>query len=546
MQNKRYIYFILSLIYGGFLAIIFLVALTFHQPSGKAAASTLFAPVGQTGQAASDQYFVKPNGSGTDCTQSQPCQLSTAIDLAKDNDQLYLSAGTYTSTGYNVLTITHSIHVYGGWDGAASGDVVTDPSAYKSILDGENDRKVVYITGDITPSLKGLWILRGDAVAGAGIDVNQAHPVINDCVIAQNSAKSGAGINLYLADNAIIQNCQIYSNTATVGVGGGIYIYTSNHSTIENSQIYSNTATAGGGIMVKGSISVRIQGNQIYGNAAIPPTTSKGGGLYLQQNTYTLLENNLIQGNLGKFGGGVYLDKETESKITENLIQSNLAAYGSGCYLNDTTGSRIDIERNIITKNSAESLGAGLYLRGVASTQLTLTNNIISDNNITGTLFASGSGVYIKGFVPRFLHTTIARNTGGGGSGVVLSSAGAQFINTILVGHTTGIIVPSDCTATLQATLWGGGAWANTSDWSGAGTILTGTINIWGDPAFIDPDNGDYHIGRDSAAIDAGVDAGVLEDIDGDPRPLDSGFDIGADEHKCSHIIYLPLTLKNR
>jgi len=38
------------------------------------------------------------------------------------------------------------------------------------------------------------------------------------------------------------------------------------------------------------------------------------------------------------------------------------------------------------------------------------------------------------------------------------------------------------------------------------------------------------HITLDSAAIDAGVDAGVTDDLDGDPRPLLSGHDLGADE----------------
>jgi len=39
-----------------------------------------------------------------------------------------------------------------------------------------------------------------------------------------------------------------------------------------------------------------------------------------------------------------------------------------------------------------------------------------------------------------------------------------------------------------------------------------------------------FHIFVGSDAIDAGVDAGVYFDIDGDPRPLGHGFDIGYDE----------------
>lgn len=70
-----------------------------------------------------------------------------------------------------------------------------------------------------------------------------------------------------------------------------------------------------------------------------------------------------------------------------------------------------------------------------------------------------------------------------------------------------------------EATLWGTGAWANTIDWGGADTIITGTVNIWDAPAFVDLVEGDYHISSGSAARDAGVDAGVTTDIDGDPRP---------------------------
>lgn len=61
----------------------------------------------------------------------------------------------------------------------------------------------------------------------------------------------------------------------------------------------------------------------------------------------------------------------------------------------------------------------------------------------------------------------------------------------------------------------------------------------------MNPDAGDYHIGPDSATVDAGVN----DDIDGDSRPFDGDsdgvdkFDIGADEYVRR--IYLPLMLKN-
>jgi uncharacterized repeat protein (TIGR01451 family) len=129
------------------------------------------------------------------------------------------------------------------------------------------------------------------------------------------------------------------------------------------------------------------------------------------------------------------------------------------------------------------------------------------------------------------LHNTIARNSGGDGSGVFVSySSNVDLINTVLVGHSVGIYVASGSSAELDATLWGSGTWANDTDRRGPGTINHSNDHT-GDPGFVNPNAGDYHIGPGSAAIDAGVDAGVTADIDGHPRPAGLGFDIGADEY---------------
>jgi len=78
-------------------------------------------------------------------------------------------------------------------------------------------------------------------------------------------------------------------------------------------------------------------------------------------------------------------------------------------------------------------------------------------------------------------------------------------------------------TATLEGMLWYG----NGSDTGGGGSIFTGTVNVYGDPAFFNPTTGNYHLGPGSAAKDVGVDAGVTTDIDGYPRPQQGGYDIG-------------------
>jgi uncharacterized repeat protein (TIGR01451 family) len=156
----------------------------------------------------------------------------------------------------------------------------------------------------------------------------------------------------------------------------------------------------------------------------------------------------------------------------------------------------------------------------------TLINNIVADNRA----YSLGAGVSIHSASPHLLHNTIARNGGSGSGGVYVAGEFSLVTldNTILAGHSVGIYVAYGNTARLEGTLWGSGAWANGTDRAGSGISHSGDRT--GDPAFVDPNNGDYHIGLGSAAIDAGVDAGVSTDIDGDLRPALGDFDIGADE----------------
>jgi len=189
---------------------------------------------------------------------------------------------------------------------------------------------------------------------------------------------------------------------------------------------------------------------------------------------------------------------------------------GGGMYVVSATAA---IRGNRIVGNTAIS-GGGLYLR---SSDATLHNNVVADNQ--------GDGLHVGGGTARLLHTTVARNAG---SGVHVTDDDADYstvalTNTILVSHTVGVTVTAGNTATLETTLWGSGAWTNDVDWAGTG-IITGTGNYWEDPAFVNPDAGDYHVGANSAARDTGVYAGVNDDGDGDPRPMGHGYDIGADE----------------
>lgn len=287
----------------------------------------------------------------------------------------------------------------------------------------------------------------------------------------------------------------------------------------------------GGGVFTSGDGgAARLEGNTVVGNAA----GGNGGGIYVDWSAeITPIVSNTVSGNAAQGdGGGIYVEN-WRNPLRGNVVRGNTAS-GSGGGLALRTRS-VELTANRVISNTAQEDGGGVLIYRSAAT---LTNNWIADNRAG----RQGSGLVLRFATGCLLHNTIANNRGGDGSGiclpqVALGPSAVWLTNTILLHHAVGITVGVDSTATLQATLWG-----NERDWAGGGAILTGTVNVWGPPAFADPGSGDYHLGFGSAALDAGLPAGVSADIDGDPRPIGRGCDLGADEAPIvMHWIYLPI-----
>jgi hypothetical protein len=480
--------------------------------------------------------FVTVSGGG-DCSQPAPCDLQTALGQAVDGDAVYVAQGTYTSTGVAVIIVTNSVTLYGGWDGTTTVPPVRNPQVNPTTLDGEGLRQVVYITGTITPTLEGLWLTNGSASGrGGGVAVHGAHPVISGCWILSNTGKDGGGIYLAGSTNALLVNNEIYSNTADQ-YGGGIASDTSLSITLTGNKFYGNTAHEdGGAISLWYGDQANLLSNEIYSNTA----DRNGGGIYIRDGS-TVLNNNVISHSaaLGH-GGAIYIDG-TRATLVDNRVFDNTSGAGGGIYFSNCITATLDGNRVVGNVAGSE---AGIGLEGSTAT---LVNNIIADNIKLG--FPCASGIGIGDSTITLTHNTIARNRGPvPGSGIYVAAPSPQasvvtLINNIIVSHSVGITVAAGSTATLEATLWGDGIWANETNWDGSGAISTGTINIWQSPGFVNSDSGDYHIVPSSAAVDQGIDTEIMVDIDGDRRPIGTQPDIGADE--AWQRVLLPLVLRN-
>ena len=518
--------------------------------------------------------------------------IQYAVNAASSGDVIKVATGVYTGVqshaapaGYvgaatieQVVYVDKTVTIQGGYTTTQGFATPPDPALYPTTLDAEGDGRVIFISGALNrTTIEGLRITRGSAIgqggiwasefvhyeAGGGIYVFGATATIRDNEIYNNTAGptngSGGGMCLHSSNSTLVGNT-ITNNSANNWLGGGVYLLSSPITLIEN-DISGNSARWGGAVFLElspatvthntfsdnsitqcgGALNVHTSDATISGNIVSNNDALCAGAIRVVQCAATLDDNTIFGNSSMGLGGAMHLWDADDTTLNGNAIFDNQAGGDGGAIeFWDSTG--VILDGNTILANTAGSKGGALHLNSTYPSNATLINNVIADNHA-----AAGSGLHIENSTLHLFHNTIARNGSAGtagmgdGRGIVVTGRGSvDLSNTVLVNHTVGMYVSSNSDVTLEATLWGTGTWANETDWSG--TIMVGAINLWDDPAFVAPDAGDFHIGSDSAAIDAGVDAGVGTDLDGEGRPAGAGYDIGADEFYFK--TYLPLMIK--
>jgi hypothetical protein len=305
---------------------------------------------------------------------------------------------------------------------------------------------------------------------------------------------------------AVISGNLFLNNTASLGargVGGGALLAYHVNISVTGNRFISNTTTVhnslpglGGGLASGGiNLAGTIRGNLFQGNR------TNGSGTYFGGATY-------------QWGGSLY--------YYENQV---MGSYGeSAIYVENGWAW---LEGNHVVDNGT---AIGIHLRIGSYGDPTLVNNVVARSGDASVRLYAGKAYPGHAFL---VHNTLVGS--GTGDGVHVSSAylTASLTNTIVVSHSWGIsnTFPASSTVYADHTLF----WANDNDG------IVGTNPVYGDPAFIDAAAGDFHLRGGSAAIDAGVEAGVTTDIEGKKRPQGAAPDIGAYE---AWVIFLPLLMR--
>ena len=411
--------------------------------------------------------------------------IQGAVDAANDGDVIKVAAGTYTgvsvrSGSTQVVYINKSITIQGGY-------TLTDwstayPITQPTTLDAQGGGRVIYITGDISPTLAGLRITGGNAVgldgtvnlggsahdAGGGVYAITATVTLSNNTIFSNTAATGGGLYLY-GSRSIMSGNIISTNIATLYDGGGLYM--ENSAADLNGNILSDNIASGGhggGLYVSAS-SVSFGGNILSGNTA----RYSGGGVYLFGSDATVSGNDLIANTAGGYGGGLYVGSSSATLNANTLFANTAGGRGGGLYLDYSANA--GLAGNTILSNTANGSvsadgGGGIWVQD--SNNITLDANVILSNtaslNCGGVSLNSGSAT-LNG-------NTIAANTAGGYGGGLCVAAGAAVVNTNSIsGNTAGLLGGGLYVDGSSVTLSRTTVLSNTASDSGGGLYLYGS-----------------------------------------------------------------------
>jgi predicted outer membrane repeat protein len=513
------------------------------------------------------------------CAPTSPCIISLSNLLPVISDPLTITGPGMSSLivdannnfrGFNMADVPTTITDLTVQNGRTTGSGAGIRSFGDLMLvrvrllynQAENDGGGVYADEGLTV-IEGYFENNTSLVLGGGI---HAHSwlVLENSDFISNTADGGGGVSSFKAisitggrfernhsiDGGGLLAMDVSSLTETVflsntvefsGIGGGAYI--DGNTQLNGVLFEGNTAVDGGGLFVSGDID--LTDTTFLNNTAY----EAGGGLFTTGN---------IQGTQAWFEGNVSDDDDGGGllglgsiHLVDTMFIGNVAHNGSGGGLSRpvlrlvsssaTQNPTVVLTRTQFISNTAYYSGGGV----AASTSLLVNSSTFvgnAANNGGGIYHGSGNGFVVNSLFARntadntaaalallssdmmvIKHATIIGDTGQNVPGITLHHGSLLLENTIMARHALAIHNLNGVFDQDYNLFYQNGA-------NIVGNFSGGAHNVSGDPQFVAPQSGDFHIGAGSAALDTGSNAGVTVDFEGDSRPLGGGFDIGFDE----------------
>nr|WP_047817032.1 choice-of-anchor Q domain-containing protein [Rhodopirellula islandica] len=376
----------------------------------------------------------------------------------------------------------------------------------------------------------GIEVITGTVTLNFGTDVSNNFAGIN-----------GGGLHSTGAAN-VTSNLAIFGSNTAASEGGGLWNSSTGTMTLNGGAISSNVASGndasngGGGLFNDGGMLNVI--DAVIGFNVADGASGSGGGIF---NTgIATIDNTTISGNVAnRAGGGLEAIGGSTTTFTGGSLENNVAgpsgsaAPGNGGAVHISSDGSVELTEVHVDGNTAASEGGGLWNSSTGTlvvTRSTISNNVTIDG---GGIFADGDGGEVT-----VVNSTIASNSASSHGGGVLSEGGTVSLTSVTIADNTssqggGISVEAGILSLINSIVSRNTASTNPN--------LSGSITDNGNN-LVDDDAGLGTLGEfggptptipllaGSAALDAGVLAGLATDQRGVARPQGPGVDIGAFE----------------
>ena len=286
--------------------------------------------------------YVSPKGSGSSCSDSSPCSLSTGIDSLKKGYHLYLKAGTY-SVGSGI-----------------SIDASGSSSSYIVISSAPNEKAI--ITSTKTDEV-GLFQIEGSYI------------IIENLTFKNVEAKNVQGIVFYGGgQNHIIIRNNVFDSLKTPKVksdygANGILLMGESEKAIKQVVIYNNRLI-----------------NNVLGFSEAVSVAGNCEEIYVLDN---FLSNNSNIG-IDFYGNAGYCSKEELDQPRKSVAMYNYVEKSNSPYA-DCAGLYIDGARDIyVAENTIIDSQYGIEIGSEEKNDdypvknIIVKNNVLKDNSITG------------------------------------------------------------------------------------------------------------------------------------------------------------------
>lgn len=415
-----------------------------------------------------DPLFIDPNRGDYHLDANSPCiDVGSDCKVFIDADGHSRFKGKWYDMGAYEF-ITKEIHAYPGGkkiqetiDAASDGDtIVLHEGIYKENIDFLGKAVTVRSLAPYDSNVVAATVIDGggakSAVTFDGKEKNTS--VLSGITLKNGKSTLGGGIYCH-SSSPTVSNCVITGNLA-LSYGGGIYSVDSSPA-ITDCRLIENSAQEGGGGCYFRSSSPAVTNCIITGNSVL----SHGGGVYSIDSS-PVITNCTIRANKAfrnsapyGDGGGIYCSSSALTLANCNIYKNSASDDGGGIVCTDD--STANIAHCTIAANSA-SYGGGMSLWTKSSIEM--VNCTVANNSA----YSKGGAIYCFGLSSPVITNCILWN---------------DSPHEIYVYNDDAIKIK-------DSNIQGG---------------YEGTGNISIDPAFIDPNGGDYRLRPGSPCLDKGA-----------------------------------------